>query len=68
MVKITLNTNGNSISVSISKIFTSMKLNNIPYMVFKIGDAHIDINFETPNEMIEFCKKHNFEYEDERIK
>ena len=67
MIDIRVKTNGNSVKQSYSylSIHPTLKL-EMAYLTLKIDDVGIRIEFETWEEMIEFCKAHNFKYKDER--
>lgn len=67
MAHIRLDTKGRGVNAVYSKLRRhpnlGMEMANIE---FEIGDAEVNIRFETWEEMINFCKRHNFSYKDER--
>ena len=67
MIYIRVETNGNSVKQTYSRLSTHPTLKSeMAHLDLMIGDAEINIAFKTWKEMIKFCKDHNFKYEDER--
>lgn len=66
-MRIYLNTDSKPIIPRYSKLRTHPELGvEMANLELEIGNAEINISFDSSREMIDFCKKHNFEYQDDR--
>jgi GH35 family endo-1,4-beta-xylanase len=67
MNTVTIFTNGDSIRKEYARVRPHPEINDdIAVMELVSGGMEINFHFETGEEMIEFCEKHNFSYEDLR--
>lgn len=67
MTRIDLSTHGKPIRQGRSVVRRHPTLAvDVAYLHFSIGDVQLDFDFETGDEMIAFCEKHNFSYTDQR--
>lgn len=68
-MNVNLYTNGTPIKTIYSAIREHPELGvEMAYLELKVGNASVNISFETWDEMIDFCDQHNFEYKDKRPK
>jgi hypothetical protein len=66
-ISINLNTNGNPIMQSYSTLHEHPNLGSeVAALWLECGKNTIRISFQNWQEMIDFCEKHNFSYEDNR--
>ena len=70
MAKTNVNSKGKPVDVVYSNIFMHSSLPDKECCSLEInfGNDEIAFSFESGDEMIEFCKEHNFPYEDNREK
>lgn len=68
MIRIDADTNGHKIKYRavIIDLKNPQPKKSICYLDLEIGDAEISINFKDTPEFLNFCKQHNFNYEDQR--
>ena len=60
-------TNGRPIEVTYAMLMRHPDLGSeMSTLDLRIGQDEVSIKFESWDEMIAFCEKHNFEYSDER--
>jgi len=66
---IRLETDGKPIKIAYSAVKIHEELGcEMGDLQLTIGDVDLGISFDSCEEMITFCKKHNFEYSDKRPK
>lgn len=68
MNSVRIKTKGSGVKVIFSKVTYHEELRReFATMTLLVADTEVDIVFDSPTEMIEFCNKHNFDYEDDRL-
>lgn len=67
MNTLVVSTNGRPVQATYSKLRRHPNLGvEMASLDLRIGNMEVCIRFESWDEMVQFCEKHNFSYEDER--